>query len=43
LAIEPGALVVTFLGAVLVGAPGALLPLRRVLRLDPATAFRTTS
>lgn len=43
LAVEPGALVVTFLGAVLVGAPGALLPLRRVLRLDPATAFRSTS
>lgn len=43
LAVEPAALAVTFVGAVVVGAPGALLPLRRVLRLDPATAFRGTS
>ncbi len=42
LAIEPRMLATTFVGAVVVGAPAALLPLRRVLRLDPATAFRTT-
>ncbi len=41
LVVEPGAVVATAVGAVVVGAPGALLPLRRVLSVDPATAFRS--
>ncbi len=40
LVLEPGAVLWTLVGATAVGAPGALLPLRRVLRVDPATAFR---
>jgi len=39
-AIETGAVIRTGAGAFLVGAVAALLPLRRVLRVDPATAFR---
>ena len=39
-AIEVGAVIRTGAGAFLVGALAALLPLRRVLRVDPATAFR---
>lgn len=39
-AIEAGAIARTAAGALLVGGLGALLPLRRVVRLDPATAFR---
>lgn len=39
LVIEPGAVLTTLGGALLVGAPGAVLPLRRVLRVDPATSF----
>jgi putative ABC transport system permease protein len=38
--IEVGAVIRTGAGAFLVGALAALLPLRRVLRVDPATAFR---
>jgi ABC-type antimicrobial peptide transport system permease subunit len=30
----------TGFGALIVGALAALLPLRRVVRVDPATAFR---
>ena len=41
--IQPSAVLRTGIGAVIVGALGALLPLRRVLRADPATAFRRAS
>ncbi len=40
LIVEPSAVASTLGAALLVGAPAALLPLRRVLRIDPATAFR---
>lgn len=40
LVIEPGSVLLTTLGAVLVGVPAAMVPLRRVLRVDPASAFR---
>lgn len=40
LVIQPGAVAVTAVGAVLVGLVAAMLPLRRVLRVEPATAFR---
>jgi putative ABC transport system permease protein len=39
-AIETGSVIRTGLGALVVGALAALLPLLRVLRVDPATAFR---
>ena len=39
-AIETGSVIRTGAGALVVGALAALLPLRRVLRVDPATAFR---
>jgi putative ABC transport system permease protein len=39
--IEPGTVLLTLIGALVVGAPAALLPLRRVLRVDPASAFRS--
>jgi putative ABC transport system permease protein len=39
--IEPSAVVFTLAGALVVGAPASLLPLRRVLRVDPASAFRS--
>ena len=39
-AIEAGSVIRTGAGALLVGALAALLPLLRVLRVDPATAFR---
>lgn len=39
-AIEARSVVRTGAGALLVGALASLLPLRRVLRVDPATAFR---
>lgn len=38
--IEPRSVLTTLLGALIVGAPAALLPLRRVLAVDPASAFR---
>ena len=38
--IEPGAVLSTGAVALLVGALAALLPLRRVIKVDPATAFR---
>ncbi len=38
--VEPGAIARTGLGAIVVGALAALLPLRRVTHVDPATAFR---
>lgn len=41
--IEPTSVARTAAGAVLVGGIAALLPLRRVLRVDPATAFRRPS
>jgi putative ABC transport system permease protein len=39
--IEPAAVLTTLIAALVVGAPAALLPLRRVLRLDPAAAFNS--
>jgi putative ABC transport system permease protein len=39
-AIEPSSVTRTALAAVAAGAVGALVPLRRVIRLDPATAFK---
>lgn len=41
--IEPGSVLRTAVGAFLVGGIAALVPLRRVLRVDPATAFRRAS
>jgi len=41
--IEPRSVLATLIGALIVGAPAALLPLRRVLRVDPASAFRGVS
>ena len=40
LAIEPGSVARVGLAALIAGALGALVPLRRVIRLDPATAFK---
>jgi putative ABC transport system permease protein len=40
LAIEPASVVRVGAAALLAGAIGALVPLRRLLRLDPATAFK---
>ncbi|MGE3325181.1 MAG: ABC transporter permease [Acidimicrobiia bacterium] len=42
-AIEPASVLRTGLGALGVGAFAAVIPLRRVLRVDPATAFRRAS
>ena len=41
--IEPAAVARVGLGALFVGALGAIIPLRRVLTVDPATAFRRAS
>lgn len=41
--VQPASVARTATGALLVGAIAALLPLRRVLRVDPATAFRRPS
>jgi putative ABC transport system permease protein len=41
--IGPASVARTGLGALLVGALGAVVPLRRVLRLDPADSFRRPS
>lgn len=41
--VEPRSVAITLIGALAVGAPAALLPLRRVLRVDPASAFRGTA
>ena len=38
--IAPGSVARTGLGALLVGVAGAVLPIRRVLRVDPAVSFR---
>jgi ABC-type antimicrobial peptide transport system permease subunit len=38
--IAPGSVARTGLGALLVGLAGAVLPIRRVLRVDPAASFR---
>ncbi len=38
--IEPGAVLFTTLGALIVGVPAAMAPMRRVVRVDPASAFR---
>jgi ABC-type antimicrobial peptide transport system permease subunit len=42
-AIEPGSVIRAGLGALIVGALGSLVPLRRVFTVDPATAFRRAS
>jgi ABC-type antimicrobial peptide transport system permease subunit len=42
-AIEPGSVIRAGLGGLVVGALGSLLPLRRVFKVDPATAFRRAS
>jgi putative ABC transport system permease protein len=41
--IEPGSVLRAGAGALVVGALGSLIPLRRVFGLDPATAFRRAS
>ena len=41
--IEPGSVVRAGIGALVVGALGSIVPLRRVLNVDPATAFRRAS
>ena len=38
--ISPASVLRTGLGALLVGMAGAILPIRRVLRVDPASSFR---
>ena len=42
-AIEPGSVVRAGIGALVVGALGSIVPLRRVFHVDPATAFRRAS
>lgn len=42
-AIEPGAVLRVGVGAMVIGALGAVAPLRRVVGVDPAAAFRRTS
>lgn len=37
--LEPGSVIRTGIGALVIGGIAALLPLRRVVRVDPATAF----
>jgi ABC-type antimicrobial peptide transport system permease subunit len=41
--VEPGAVARTAIGALVVGGLAALVPLRRVLRVDPASAFRRSA
>jgi ABC-type antimicrobial peptide transport system permease subunit len=41
--IEPGSVVRAGIGALVVGALGSIVPLRRVFKVDPATAFRRAS
>ncbi len=43
LVVEPADVLRVGLGGLVVGALGAILPLRRVLRVDPASAFRRPS
>ena len=42
-AIEPGSVVRVAVAALVVGAVGAVIPLRRVVAVDPASAFRRAS
>ena len=42
-AIEPGSVLRVAIAALVAGAAGALVPLRRVIAVDPASAFRRTS
>jgi putative ABC transport system permease protein len=42
-AIEPGSVARVAVSAAIVGAIGALIPLRRIVAVDPATAFRRQS
>jgi ABC-type antimicrobial peptide transport system permease subunit len=41
--IEPSSVLRAGIGALVVGALGSIVPLRRVFRVDPATAFRRAS
>lgn len=41
--IEPGSVIRAGIGALVVGALGSIVPLRRVFNVDPATAFRRAS
>jgi putative ABC transport system permease protein len=43
IAIEPGSILRVGLAALVIGALGAIAPLRRVATVDPASAFRRTS
>lgn len=43
IAIEPASIARTAFGAIVVGALAAVIPLRRVLAVDPSTAFRRAS
>lgn len=43
IAIEPGSVARVGLAALAIGALGAVVPLRRVAAVDPASAFRRTS
>jgi putative ABC transport system permease protein len=43
IAIEPGSVARAGIGALIVGALGSIVPLRRVFTVDPATAFRRPS
>ena len=42
-AIEPGSVIRAGIGGLIVGALGSIVPLQRVLAVDPATAFRRAS
>jgi putative ABC transport system permease protein len=41
--IEPGSVLRAGIGGLVVGALGSIVPLRRVFKVDPATAFRRAS
>ena len=43
IAIEPSSVLRTGVGALVVAALGSLIPIRRVLKVDPASAFRSAS
>ena len=43
LVVEPHSVLVTVLGALVVGVVAALVPLRRAVRVEPATAFRAAA
>jgi putative ABC transport system permease protein len=43
IAVEPASVIRVAIGALVVGAAGAVVPLRRVVAVDPASAFRRAS